>query len=136
MQVPNRICIRRLAKVGRIVVDDDAHMVNGDQTDSDENWAGPGYIQVEDTAECPNCWSRVEPEQEGDVVFYECECGVAFGYRLVKSEETCAAGLPLAHLATLRGVPPEEAAAFGKTLGLPETGVFLGSVIPLRPADN
>jgi hypothetical protein len=112
------------------VVAGDAHAVNSSQTDGDENWAGRGFVQIEDTAECPNCGARAEPEQEDDVLFYECECGMAFGYRLVKSEETCAAGLPLAHLATLGGmdVSPEDIGA-----GPAETAVFLGSVIPLRP---
>lgn len=116
-------------------MDNDAHSEAVNQTDGDGNWAGRGYV-VDDSAECPNCGQRVEPEQEGDIVYYECECGLAFGYQLVKSEDTCAAGYSLAHLATLNGVPPEEAAEFAKTLGPPETAVFLGSAIPLRPEDN
>ena len=51
-----------------------------------------GYI--EGAAECPSCHSRVEPEQDGDVVFFPCSCGYHFGYTVIRSEPACQLGIP------------------------------------------
>ena len=113
-------------------MDDDAHA-------ADENWAGKGFssVQFGDTAECPGCGRQAEPEQDGDLQYYECVCGVAFGYSQEKQEETCAAGLSLAHLVTLGEMTSaeEKRLLFGRS-GPAADGVFLGSLIPMRPEDN
>ncbi len=96
--------------------------------------SGPEFAEC---AECPSCGDRAQPEQDGDLVYWACGCGQEFGYRrVVQSQEgTCAAGIDLSHLATLNGVAPAEAS---RLLGpMPDaSGVFLGSVIPLRPEEN
>ena len=88
-------------------------------------------------AECPSCGSRAEPEQDGDVLYWACECGFEFGYEVEKQEETCAAGIELGHLAVLNGLTPAETDRL--LHGRPErpvSAVFLGSVIPVRPEDS
>jgi hypothetical protein len=84
-----------------------------------------------------------EPEQDGDLTYYACDCGHEFGYQRVQQEQdsSCQLGVPeeirkgysLAHLATLEGGPTP--AEFNKTLGPPETAVFLGYPVR-RPEDN
>lgn len=102
--------------------------------------------EMSETAQCPSCGAAAEPEQDGDVLFYACECGFYFGYQAMTAEaNTCAAGLPLAHLTTdpvfqsrLADLTPEETdrLLWGKSKPKSESAVFLGSVIPLRPEEN
>lgn len=112
----------------------------------DADWAGRGFsrkLNASESLACPSCGSLAEPEQDGDLTYFACECGHEFGYRrVVEQESTCQLGVPeeiragfsLAHLATLQGAPSKE---FEKSLSPSETGVvFLGSLIPMRPEDN
>lgn len=63
------------------------------------------FSEVQATARwCPVCpdelgkQTLVEPEQDGDHLFYECEeCGYAFGYERItegRIEGSCALGIP------------------------------------------
>lgn len=74
-------------------------------------------LQVEEQRECPQCSGAAEPEQAGDVLFFECpQCGAEFGYERVLQGPVCAAGF------TLSGpVAP------------PASPVFLGTTILRRP---
>lgn len=74
----------------------------------DPDWAGRGFSgpDFSESAECPSCGHHAEPEQDGDVLYWACDCGFEFGHaRVTQPEESCAAGIPLAHLATLQGGP-------------------------------
>lgn len=83
--------------------------------------------EIEQAAQCPNCEAIVEPEQDDDLVYYPCGCGNEFGYRRILEEPTCAAGIPLGHLATLGG-------ALAEISGKQADGVFLG--IPVRRGED
>jgi hypothetical protein len=89
-----------------------------------------------EAAECPNCGSTAEPEQEDDVLFYACECGNHFGYRQVKQEDACAAGIPLGHLATLGRLTQAETdrLVWGGKKPASESAVFLG--YPVRRGED
>lgn len=96
-------------------------------------------MEPAESVACPNCGEPVEPEQDDDLVYYPCGCGHEFGYRRISQEEdaTCAAGIPLAHLATLGGLTGAETdrLVYGGEPPRPESVVFLG--IPVRrPEDN
>lgn len=91
-------------------------------------------LEPAEAAECPNCGGRVEPEQDDDLIYYPCGCGQEFGYQRIRQEDSCAAGIPLSHLATLGGTGDEP---YGLRTGPVVTEpVFLGSAIPMRPEDN
>ena len=80
--------------------------------------------EIEEALRCPQCGAAGEPEQDGDLLYFECpQCGALFGYRQsLPNEPVCPAGLPLSVVA---GAPqPSEA----KT-------VFLGTTISRRPDD-
>lgn len=51
--------------------------------------------QLEESCECPQCGSRAEPEQDGNVLFFCCtECTAEFGYRkTADGGGMCAAGI-------------------------------------------
>lgn len=107
----------------------------------DEDWAGRGYtrkLEVSEAAMCPSCGAQAEPEQDGDVTYFSCGCGMDFGYQVVQSGDTCAAGIPLGQLATLGGMAEAETdcLVWGTKKPESESAVFLGSLIPLRPEEN
>lgn len=75
-------------------------------------------LEVTDAVRCTACGGRAEPEQDGDLVYYACECGFEFGYRRVEQQDTCAAGLPLAMVAA-NARPPRHR---------PDGPVFVGGI--------
>lgn len=86
-------------------------------------------LQVSDRGVCPSCENEdVPPEQEGDVIFYSCPCGMDFGYRVLPESDQD----PSCQL----GVPEEvrAAASFNFPVPVPNEPVFLGFEIPRRPS--
>ena len=74
-------------------------------------------LQVEEQRECPQCGAPAEPEQAGDVLFFECpQCGAEFGYQRVLAGPACAAGFTTSEPAAPAAGP-----------------VFLGTTILRRP---
>lgn len=45
-------------------------------------------------AECPACHEMAEPEQDGDVSYFSCGCGMDFGYQIVTEDPSCQLGVP------------------------------------------
>jgi len=52
-------------------------------------------VNVSESVACPACEAMVEPEQDGDLIYFPCGCGMEFGYtRIPQQDETCQAGIP------------------------------------------
>lgn len=51
-------------------------------------------MEVMELRECPSCGESAEPEQDGDVSFYVCGCGMEFGYTVVSEDPSCQLGIP------------------------------------------
>jgi rubredoxin len=88
--------------------------------------------EVEDSAECPSCGDRAQPEQDDDLIYWACGCGFEFGYRRVVQEDTCAAGVRFADL-PVRYDAAQPPGAVSLESGGQRQSVFLGTTIKRRP---
>lgn len=83
-------------------------------------------MNLETEAVCPSCGAAVEPEQDGDTVFWPCACGYHFGHqRLQAQDDSCQIG-----------IPEEVRRSYSNPRAAPELQesiVIAGSRIPRRP---
>ena len=51
-------------------------------------------MNVSELAECPACGELAEPEQDGDLLYSACACGMEFGFRQeVQQDSSCQLGI-------------------------------------------
>ncbi len=73
--------------------------------------------------ECPEPQPSAQPEADGDLRYYACECGYEFGHQMAAQDEgSCAAGVPESVRRAVSFAPAQE----------PQP-VFLGTTIGRRP---
>lgn len=82
-----------------------------------------------ESAACPYCGGKAEPEQDSAVTYFACtSCDGEFGYqRVAQSAPVCAAGL------TIAADPAQPPGVISLESGPDRRSVFLGSVIKRRP---
>jgi hypothetical protein len=51
-------------------------------------------VNVSESADCPACGEQAEPEQDGDLTYFACDCGFEFGYQQeVQQDSSCQLGI-------------------------------------------
>lgn len=87
--------------------------------------------EVEEGRLCPGCGCTAEPEQDGDVLYFACDCGFEFGHHRAEAPDpSCQLGIPEGiRLKVSAAQPP---GVLSLESGAERQSVFIGGTIRRR----